>query len=53
VERISDAITEFYAQMPSYQDEMERATAERLFAKDDPVPEESSEEKSEEPAQQE
>jgi predicted RecB family nuclease len=46
VERISDAITEFFANQPSYQDEMERSTAERLFAKDDaPSAGEADEEK--------
>jgi N utilization substance protein A len=35
VEKIKDALSEYYAQLPSYQDEMERAAAEHMFSKSD------------------
>ena len=40
VEKIKDALSEYYAQLPSYQDEMERAAAEHMFSKSDPKKEE-------------
>ena len=35
VEKISDVLSDYYAQLPSHQDDMERLTAEHMFAKDD------------------
>jgi N utilization substance protein A len=46
VEKITGALSDYYAQLPSYQDEMERSTAEMMFSKDKPAPEEPSEEES-------
>jgi N utilization substance protein A len=40
VEKIKDALSEYYAQLPSYQDEMERAAAEHMFARSEPKAEE-------------
>ena len=36
IERISDALSEYYAQSPAYQDEMERLTQQHMFSKDEP-----------------
>jgi N utilization substance protein A len=38
VGKITDALSEYYAQSPSYQDEMERAAAEHMFSKSDDTP---------------
>ena len=35
IDRIRDALSEYYANLPSYQDEMERVAQERMFGKDD------------------
>jgi N utilization substance protein A len=35
VEKISDALSEYYAEQPSYQDDLERLAAEHMFSKDD------------------
>ena len=43
VEKISDALSEYYAQLPSYQDDMERLAAEHMFSKDDSSSESRSE----------
>src|SRR6266568_3467988 len=39
IERISDALSEYYAQSPAYQDEMERLTQQHMFRKDEPAAE--------------
>src|SRR5882724_1193021 len=39
VEKISEALSDYYAQLPSYHDDMERIAAEHMFAKDVPAPE--------------
>lgn len=46
LEKITSLMADFYAQTPTYQDEMERSAAEMMFRKDDPVetPEETPEE---------
>jgi len=43
VEKIKDVLSEYYAQLPSYQDVLERAAAKHMFPKsvDDPAEEES------------
>jgi N utilization substance protein A len=39
VEKISEVLSDYYAQLPSYQEDMERLAAEHMFAKDDaPAP---------------
>ena len=35
IDRIRDALSEYYANLSSYQDEMERVAQERMFSKDD------------------
>jgi transcription termination/antitermination protein NusA len=40
IEKISDALSEFYTNSPAYQDHMERLAQQHLFSKDEPVPEE-------------
>ena len=49
IEKISDALSEYYTQSPAYQDQMERLTQQHMFRKDAPVPE-KTEEASAEPA---
>src|SRR6185503_2982893 len=39
VEKITGALSDYYAELPSYQDEMERNAAEMMFSKDKPVEE--------------
>ena len=52
VEKISEVLSDYYAQLPSYQEDMERLAAEHMFAKDD-TPAPSAELESEEvPAEQ-
>jgi N utilization substance protein A len=43
VEKIKDVLSEYYAQQPSYEEDMVRATAEHMFSKsvDEPVEEEA------------
>jgi len=38
VEKIKDVLSEYYAQLPSYQDDMVRAAAEHMFSKSDDEP---------------
>jgi N utilization substance protein A len=39
VEKISEVLSDYYAQLPSYQEDMERMAAEHMFAKDEtPAP---------------
>jgi N utilization substance protein A len=38
VEKISEVLADYLVQLPSYQDEMERLTHERMFRKDEPEP---------------
>jgi N utilization substance protein A len=39
VEKISEVLSDYYAQLPSYQEDMERLAAEHMFAKDEtPAP---------------
>ena len=40
IERISDALSDYYTQSPAYQDEMERLAQEHMFRKDEPVKDE-------------
>ena len=47
VEKIKDVLSEYYAQLPSYQDDMVRAAAEHMFSKSEDEP---AEEASAEPA---
>ena len=49
VEKIKDVLSEYYAQLPSYQDDLVRAAAEHLFSKsdDEPTPEEKKKESEE------
>ncbi len=35
VEKISEVLSDYYAQLPSYQEDMERLAAEHMFAKDE------------------
>jgi N utilization substance protein A len=51
VEKISDALSEYYAQLPSYQDDMERMAAEHMFSKDAPPAAESREKENSETAE--
>ncbi|HET9218501.1 MAG TPA: transcription termination factor NusA [Terriglobia bacterium] len=44
VEKIKDVLSEYYAQLPSYQDDL-RAVAEHMFSKSADEPEENAEEK--------
>jgi transcription termination/antitermination protein NusA len=37
IERISDALSEYYTQSPSYQNQMERLAQQHMFSKDEPV----------------
>src|SRR5437868_8041337 len=39
IEKISDALSEYYTQSPAYQDQMERLAQQHMFSKDAPVPE--------------
>ena len=39
IEKISDAMSEYYTQSPAYQDQMERLAQQHMFSKDEPVPE--------------
>jgi N utilization substance protein A len=43
VEKIKDVLSEYYAQLPSYQDDL-RAVAEHMFSKSADEPEENAEE---------
>jgi len=39
VDKISEVLSDYYAQLPSYQEDMERLAAEHMFAKDEtPAP---------------
>jgi N utilization substance protein A len=38
IEKISDALSEFYTQSPAYQENMERLAQQHLFSKDEPAP---------------
>jgi len=53
VEKIKDILSEYYAQLPSYQDVLERAAAEHMFSKsvDEPA-EEASEAAADETAKE-
>ena len=35
IEKISDALSEYYTQSPAYQDQMERLAQQHMFSKDD------------------
>src|SRR5262249_60998760 len=39
IEKISDALSEYYTQSPAYQDQMERLAQQHMFSKDEPEPE--------------
>ena len=39
IEKISDALSEYYTQSPAYQDQMERLAQQHLFSKDEPAQE--------------
>jgi len=41
IEKISDALSEYYTQSPAYQDQMERLAQQHMFSKDDPAPAEN------------
>ncbi|HLH29757.1 MAG TPA: transcription termination factor NusA [Terriglobia bacterium] len=43
IEKISDAMSEYYTTSPAYQEQMERLATQALFSKDEPAPEESKE----------
>ena len=43
IEKISDAMSEYYAQSPAYQDHMERLAQKHMFSKDEPAPEKTEE----------
>jgi len=45
VEKIKDVLSEYYAQLPSYQDDLVRAAAEHMFSKSVDEPEEETENK--------
>jgi N utilization substance protein A len=45
IEKISDAMSEYYTQSPAYQDHMERLAQQHMFSKDTPPPEPSEESK--------
>jgi N utilization substance protein A len=45
IEKISDAMSEYYTQSPAYQDQMERLAQQHMFSKDTPPPETSEESK--------
>jgi len=45
IERISDAMSEYYTQSPAYQDHMERLAQQHMFSKDTPAPQPSEESK--------
>jgi N utilization substance protein A len=45
IEKISDAMSEYYTQSPAYQDHMERLAQQHMFSKDTPPPEPSEENK--------
>ena len=45
VEKIKDVLSEYYAQLPSYQDDLVRAAAEHMFSKSVDEPEEDTENK--------
>src|SRR5437762_2297070 len=47
IEKISDAMSEYYTQSPAYQDHMERLAQKHMFSKDKPAPPEPSEESKE------
>ena len=38
IEKISDALSEYYTQSPAYQDHMERLAQKHMFSKDEPAP---------------
>ena len=50
IEKISDALSEYYTQSPAYQDQMERLAQQHMFSKDVPAPEPANE-PAEEPAE--
>ncbi|OLE73727.1 MAG: hypothetical protein AUG12_04140 [Acidobacteria bacterium 13_1_20CM_2_57_8] len=39
IEKISDALSEYYTNSQAYQDQMERLAQQHMFSKDEPVPE--------------
>jgi N utilization substance protein A len=41
IEKISDALSEYYTQSPAYQDQMERLAQQHMFSKDKPAAEET------------
>src|SRR5215470_2399790 len=47
IEKISDAMSEYYTQSPAYQDQMERLAQQVMFSKDAPAPEATDEESKE------
>ena len=47
IEKISDALSEYYTQSPAYQDQMERLAQQHMFRKDEPEPEKTEEEATE------
>ena len=42
IEKIKDALSEYYTQSPAYQDHMERLAQQHMFSKDEPVPEDTA-----------
>src|SRR3989441_2541916 len=51
IEKISDAMSEYYAQSPAYQDHMERLAQKHMFSKDEPAPVEQESPSVEAPAE--
>jgi N utilization substance protein A len=49
VEKLTGALSDYYTQLPSYQEDMERSAAEMMFSKSAPVPEETAPEETPEP----
>jgi transcription termination/antitermination protein NusA len=45
IEKISEAMAEYYTQSPAYQDQMERLAHQALFSKDEPVQEKTEDSK--------
>src|SRR2546423_10413836 len=49
IEKISEALSEYYTQSPAYQEHMERLAQQHMFSKDKPVPEKAEEASAEAP----
>jgi N utilization substance protein A len=45
IEKISEAMAEYYTQSPAYQDQMERLAQQHMFSKDEPAPEKAEDSK--------